>query len=148
MKVESQLEVALAEAVTKTVDSIDTAAGFLAAQAPEVISQLLIWHGIRSALLFVLGITVLFAIQHSARHYSGQGTLIDPDSGLHKNNHLQTLTHDGNGEWCPRVIGAVFIGGLGIVMGIDLTVNNLDWLQILVAEKIWLLEYAAKIIKK
>ena len=148
MKVESQLEVALAEAVTKTVDSIDTAAGFLAAQAPEVVSQLLIWHGIKSALTCVLGIGVLYAIQHVARRYIGQGALIDLDSKLHRNNHLQTLTHDSKGEWCPRVIGTVFAGSLGIVMGIDLTINNLDWLQILVAEKIWMLEYAAKIIKK
>jgi hypothetical protein len=148
MKSESQLDTALAAAVTKTVDSIDTAADFLAAQAPDIIAQLLLWHGIKSALLCVLGIGVIYAIQHVARRYSGQGALIDPDSGLHKNNHLQTLTHDGSGEWCPRVIAAVFVGCLGTVMGIDLTVNNLDWLQILVAEKIWLLEYAAKMIKK
>ena len=148
MKVESQLEIALAEAVTKTVDSIDTAAGFLAAQAPEVISQLLIWHGIKSALICVLGIVILYALQHVARRYSGQGAKIDPDSELHKNNHRHTLTHDNNGELCPRIIGTVFAGSLGIVIGIDLTINNLGWLQILVAEKIWLLEYAANIIKK
>jgi hypothetical protein len=148
MKVESPLDIALAEAVTKTVDSIDTAAGFLAAQAPEVISQLLLWHGIRSALMCVLGIVILYALQHLARSCTGPGDKIDHDSELHRNNHLQTLTHDGNGEWCPRVIGTVFAGSLGIVMGIDLTISNLDWLQILVAEKIWLLEYAAKIIKK
>jgi hypothetical protein len=148
MKVESQLEVALAEAVTKTVNSIDTAAGFLAAQAPEVISQLLIWHGIKSALMFALGIAILYAAQHFSRRYVGKGVKIDPTSDQKRDNYRQTFTHDENGDWCARTIITGFVGVLSIIAGVSFIIDNLDWLQILVAEKIWLLEYAAKIIKK
>ena len=146
MKVESKLEVALAEAVTKTADSIDTAAGFLAAQAPEVIAQLLIWHGIKSAILCALGIVMLYIMQHLVRNCSGKGARINPDYPT-KGNCRQTLTHDRDGELCPRTTITAGMAILGIVICLDLTLNNLDWLQILVAEKIWLLEYAAKIIK-
>lgn len=148
MKFESQLDTALAAAVTKTVDSIDTAAGFLAAQAPEVISQLLLWHGIRSALICVLGMVMLYLIQYLGRHYMGPGAKIDLGKEDRDNNHRQTLTHNEDGEWCVRTLFTACAGVIGFLIGLDLITSNLDWLQILVAEKIWLLEYAAKMIKK
>jgi hypothetical protein len=148
MKVESQLEVALAKAVTKTVDSIDTAAGFLAAQAPEVISQLLLWHGIKSALVCAIGMVMLYVIQYIGRHYLGPGDKIDPGKEDRENNYRQTLTHNEDGEWCVRTLFTACVGVIGFFIGLNLITSNLDWLQILVAEKIWLLEYAAKIIKK
>tara|TARA_R110002126_G_C10175709_1_gene474366 strand:+ start:40 stop:477 length:438 start_codon:yes stop_codon:yes gene_type:complete len=145
MKLQSELDTALAEAVIKTVDGIDTAAGFLAAQAPDIIEQLLFWHGIKSALMFVFGIALLFTLQYLARRYIGKGPI--RECGSPGGRYEQTLTHDGDGEICPRTVFTIMIGFFPVVFGIALTIGNLDWIQIIVAEKIWLLEYAAKMIK-
>jgi hypothetical protein len=145
-KTNDELNAVLIGAVHKTVDVFDTAAEFLAAQAPEVLEQLLMWNLVSSLMSFVTGIVVLYALQHFVRKYSGRGARLNPDSEYCK-DHKQTLTHDENGNICPRTLLTFTVVAIAGSVAFAAVVNNMDWLQILVAEKIWLLEYAAKMIK-
>ena len=49
-----QLQEALAELLGKANNGIDTAGNFLASELPEVIQQLLMWHGVKSLTLCFL----------------------------------------------------------------------------------------------
>jgi hypothetical protein len=142
-----ELNAVLIGAVTKTVDAVETAAGFLAAQAPDVIEQLLMWHLVSSLLLCVTGIVVLYVLQRVLRSCTGKGARVDPDDAYHY-GYKQTLTHDGKGNQCPRIIGTVIASIIVLTIGINLITGNMDWLKIFVAEKIWLMEYATDMVKK
>jgi hypothetical protein len=145
-KTNDELNAVLIGAVNKTVEVFDTAAEFLEAQAPEVLEQLLMWNLVSSLVSFVTGIVVLYALQHFVRKYSGKGARVNPDAEYCR-DRKQTLTHDEAGDICPRVMITFTVVGIAGSVAFAAVVNNMDWLQILVAEKIWLLEYAAKMIK-
>jgi hypothetical protein len=145
-KTNDELNAVLIGAVNKTVEVFDTAAEFLEAQAPEVLEQLLMWNLVSSLVSFVTGIVVLYALQHFVRKYSGKGARVNPDAEYCR-DRKQTLTHDENGNICPRTMLTFTVVSIAGSVAFAAVVNNMDWLQILVAEKIWLLEYAAKMIK-
>jgi hypothetical protein len=141
-----ELNAVLIGAVNKTVKVFDTAAEFLEAQAPEVLEQLLMWNLVSSLLAFVTGIVVLYALQHFVRKYSGKGARVNPDAEYCR-ERKQTLTHNEMGDICPRTMLSFTVVAIAGSVAFAAVVDNMDWLQILVAEKIWLLEYAAKMIK-
>jgi hypothetical protein len=147
IEVKEQLSTVLVGAVSKTVEAVETAAGFLAAQAPDVIEQLLMWHLVNSLLLCVTGVVVLYMLQRILRSCTGKGAAVDPDDTYHY-GYKQTLTHDSKGNQCPRTIATVIVSAVVFMIGINLITGSMDWLQILVAEKIWLMEYAADMVKK
>lgn len=56
-----QLQAALAHVIGKTISGIDASVTFLQAQLPEVVQQLLLWKLVASALLFLLAVAMLLA---------------------------------------------------------------------------------------
>ena len=76
--------------------------------------------------------------------YSGVGTKIK-ESDSRWRNHKVTLTHDEDGDiapWIPVTATVFALAALGCAVLI-----NIDWLKIWIAPKVYLIEYAASLVK-
>lgn len=123
------LNQAFADIVTKALSGVDAAASFLSAQIPDVIHQLLVWKmaqaggGFILCLLFIIGYVFLIKMIVKNGYISG------PD--------LDVLA-----------VLALIIGGIFAVVCVVFAVANLfDMLQIWLAPKIYVMEYASSLIK-
>lgn len=125
-----QLQQAVAVLIEKSIRAFESGADFMADQLPEVVQQLLMWHTVLSAmkavgavLIVILLIVATFKAWKWAKSYKGH-----------------------TDAWFVfamfSVIGwGVFLPGAGFLW-------NLTWLQIWVAPKIFLIEYAARMVTK
>ena len=125
-----QLQKALAELIGKASNGIDASVSFLSAEIPEVIHQLLVWYAAKSAILTVAGILVCV------------GWFFMEKAILRKLRSEEVEFFEI----------AMFYGLLGsfvrlIPASLACTLISLDWLQIWIAPKIWLIEYASRLAK-
>jgi len=118
------LEQTLVELINKT----ETAGDWLMDEIPEVIQQLLIWKGASSFLLWVTGVALIVA---SVKLFKRGLKECEQGGYLYK--------HDA----APAMIFIILPATVGIIMFFDCT----TWLQIMLAPKIYLLEYAAQLMK-
>lgn len=107
---------------------------FLYEQAPEVIAQLLLWHGVESFVIFIL----YFAIFVGGVYGNVKGILF-----LKK-----TIGDDWKENpafWMPTAFGTII--GQIIMLAVISDNMNLTWLKIWIAPKVYLLEYIANLTK-
>lgn len=129
----------LSEALTKIIDATVHAGqigvNFLSEQIPDVIHQLLLWKAIQSFIPFMFGIFMiiggLLGVVYVIKMYKKNAAEYD----LRRPNGLG---YDAFVEW---ILGLACV--LVVFCGFMLSANRMDWLQILVAPKIYLIEYAA-----
>lgn len=134
-----QLQQALSITITKAVSSLETATNFLAAEIPDVIHQLLMWKLIYSASMMALGIIGLIGLV--ALNLYASKFCIKKHEELSENKNY----YDGFQVWFPFGLGSVLAWLFaGSFFAFRL---NLEWLQIWVAPKVWLIEYAARMMK-
>ena len=129
------------------VAHINDGASFLATELPDVISQLLIWHTVKSGAVFMIGVILLALsaksvvwVKRSAkesREAYDRGERWTRYSGCDSTTSHEYDLKAGGFIW----IIPVFL----LVFGACVTANNLAWLQILIAPKVYLIEYAAKL---
>lgn len=122
-----QLQNALAELLGKTIDGIDSSVAFMQSELPDVISQLLTWYAVKGFIYFILSILIIAA------------WLVVTKFALKKTSEWRN--YDGVDIIFMYAMGgapSVFVSGL---------LFNLDWLQIWIAPKIWLIEYSANLVK-
>lgn len=115
-----QLQQALIELINKSMDLGGDALAFTQQQLPEVIEQLLLWKGVQSGLQFLLS---LFFI--GAAIWAGRKFCVEQDVE----------------KYAPAGIGTIFFGVAAMAL------MNLTWLQVSLAPKVYLLEYAANFAK-
>jgi hypothetical protein len=130
-----QLQQALAGLIAMVVAGAEALYEFGAEQVPLVLQQLLLWHAIQSLIYFCIGMLMtlvcgylavaphLYAASGCTRHKLGRWWSSDAD------------------------VPVVVITMLGLLFGPVITMNNLAWLKIWLAPNLYLLEYAAKLIK-
>ena len=128
---------ALIELIGKTNDGIT----FLSSEIPDVISQLLMWHMTISLLSTLLGVILIASFLYALKTYSGKGKLLDET----RREYAQTLTHDKDGDMADRVYITAMVFSTGI--GGSIFLLDIKWLKILIAPKVYLIEYAAALIK-
>lgn len=119
---EEKLQTALAEIINLTLQGKD----FIIEQAPDVITQLLAWKFTVSLAGFIIGWVLLLLV----------GLSIKP---LIKSCRSGGFLYKADCE--PAVcflIAPIILGGILIF--------DIIWLQILIAPKIYLLEYAARLV--
>lgn len=130
------LQNALSDLISKTLNGIDATTGFLQEEIPEVVQQLLMWHGVYNFLIMILCVVGLINMIISyiwcnkiikSTGFKSWTDFGDPTSSLVK-------------VW---VISAV-AGVIGIVSLIEF---NIIWLQIWIAPKLFLIEYMASLVK-
>lgn len=123
------LEKALTEILNKGVAGVEKGVNFLSAELPEVIEQLLLWKACYSVIELLAGLLLIFAC-------------FKIPFIVYKKYKFA--------EWDDYVqIPVVIIGGLTLMIAFigGICLINFRWLQIWIAPKIYLIEYAAKLIK-
>lgn len=110
---------ALVEIINRSFSAVDKAVDFAKEQIPDVIYQLLLWKAVWSFMVMAMCIAAITA------------SIV-----IAKKQHKAT---DGF-SWFFAFI-------LTVLAAIPLFATDFDWLQILVAPKIYLLEYAAELAK-
>lgn len=130
------LQNSLALILKKAIDGVDATVGFLSAQLPDVVHQLIMWklaEAIFWAIVYLIPLVLLFFFLWMGR----------------RNNWYKYTEGYNKGDarfeyWCPMGLAAVLIVT-------PMSYGSLVWLaqaiQIVVAPKIYLIEYAAKLIK-
>lgn len=128
-----ELQKALAAIINKTIGAMDASVNFLQAELPEVIRQLLLWKAVQSCIQFCICLAVFAAFAtatvkflKAAAEYKTKG---DYDDNI------------------MRPLLGIISGGIATIM-IFVVGCNLEWLQIMIAPKVYLVEYAAYLTKK
>jgi hypothetical protein len=130
------------EALKGMIEASTSASSWVISELPEVVDQLLKWKFIESLAFFVLGVVLLL----SSAIIAGLGLLKihrikTQRSKLHSNVWHSSLS--GDGEYLATLALCATI--LAIVSPV-IIFGNLDWLQILIAPKVYLIEYASQIL--
>lgn len=121
-----ELQVVVTSILEKSLKVAEASGEFLVEQTPEVLQQLLLWHGVESGIWFTVNLATLLVIVFYLIPKSVKGC----------------KDKDGNWEeWCPMLM----FWSIPIV--ITLLSVDIVWLKILIAPKLYLLEYATSILK-
>lgn len=99
---------------------------WLYSQSPELISELLLWHGVSSLVQFIICLSVIISVPIA----------------IYKT--LVLWNDDNEGQCIATVIGGCV--GIGLMIGAMHNIN-LTWLQIYIAPKLYMLEYIANLVK-
>lgn len=139
-----QLQQALAAILNKTMTGVDAGISFLSAEIPDVIHQLLMWKMIESMLFFVIGIIVICLTVIFIR--SQYRRVVEKTDSYGSSCYVPTMIFDNRGDVSPGCIIFAIIAMAGMLTG-GILISGLSWLQILIAPKIYLIEYAASLAK-
>ena len=123
-----ELQGTLNEALVSVIESAASAKDFILAETPEVIEQLLLWKMIDSIVATLLGLAILYAVYRFARW------------GYRDANKDSYEQHE-----VLQVLGSV-ASVIAVPMGVWCALQ-LQWLKILIAPKVYLLEYAAELVR-
>lgn len=117
------------EVLLKMLEGLEKAGDFIVEETPEVVQQLLTWHMVESIVgcLFSITIAILFCVAYS-KLWKHTG-----DDDLHYADSIAV-----------RIFSALICGG--VCISIVVCNFNLVWLKILVAPKLYLLEYASQLV--
>lgn len=130
------LQNALSDLISKTLSGIDATTGFLQEEIPEVVQQLLMWHGVYNFLIMILCVVGLINIPIMYNHIC---KIIQSDD---------FIWWDKDGDPTALTVKIMFIFLFTLVVGvISLSKFNIVWLQIWIAPKVFLIEYMASLVK-
>ena len=135
------------EYLLKTIDGIDkgieNTVGFLSAEIPLYVQELLLWYGVKSFIVSLLCVIIIGVVTYFMIKYSGRGEV---DTQYHGGYiYKETLTHNCSGNLDGQAMITIPVY-LCVITIISLGVS-LDWLQIWIAPRVWLLEYASTLVK-
>lgn len=138
-----QLQQALTAILNKTMSGVDAGVNFLSAEIPDVIHQLLLWKMVYSLVIFIGGvllllITVVFVYKQTCK--------VEVEGNVNWKKYKANLSFDTDGDVHPGIIAVIAGGCFGAGFGIA-GMTDLTWLQIWIAPKIYLIEYAASLAK-
>lgn len=138
-----QANAVLITLLEKAVAGVDSAIEFSQAQIPDVIEQLLMWHSIKSLMFFILGLVLVFGSAYII--YYVMTMQPEPDESQ-RGGHKETMWHTSYGSKSGAEIALVLLV-LPIVLGLAFLTKLMVLVQIIIAPKIFLLEYAATLAK-
>lgn len=127
---EEQANKILVELLQKAVGGIDAAVSFSQAQIPDVVHQLLVWNSV-SSFLYQLFVILLIS-----------GYFLS----IKKLNSI-ALNESNSPEKSGLVVVGIVAGGIVSLSFFVSFFFYFDWLKIWLAPKLYLLEYAASLIK-
>lgn len=127
----TDLQSAVAGLINKSLEAAEVTGEFLSEQTPDFINQMLLWYGVESFLCFILGLML-------STHL-----LIFKKWHHETRKKLEAMTDDG----ILLPLWVIFVCFMSTLIGLILLVNNFTWLKIWLAPKLFLVEYAATLIK-
>lgn len=133
----------LVDLLQKASNGIDAAVSFSQAQIPDVIHQLLVWNFASSICAQVFGLLVVIACpfpvkailtRYAKAKVKDETWVIDQSFDFTKSMSFSAF--------CALVMCAV-----AFFVGVLMIATNFDWLKIWLAPKLYLIEYAASLVK-
>ncbi|HAX3035068.1 hypothetical protein JEM57_22530 [Escherichia albertii] len=148
---EEQANKILIELLQKASNGIDTAVSFSQAQIPDVVHQLLLWNMVDSlikTLIAILTIPLVFRFMKK-QYQKVEIGIFDNEGWLWekgKPKYKPTMIWESNGEISFLILplAAVFVLWVSFIIAV---VTNMTWLKIWLAPKLYLIEYAASLVK-
>lgn len=122
---DNELQKALAQILNKTVSAAEAGVAFLQKELPEVIQQLLVWKAVESAIYFLTALVVLWFCLYAIRKM-----------------WAYSKTDSGRGSEA-----LMFFPGVATGLSVLAMIQHIDWLKILIAPKLYLIEFAASLVK-
>lgn len=124
-----QLQQAITKMIEKALNGLDAGAEFLAGEIPDVVMQLMMWHGVYNLLMMVIGVVlvILWCVVEQ-KIYKRMAA-------------CEAVPHD----WVVYIL----MGSIPrcVAAAVCYSMINLEWLKIWIAPKVWLIEYAASLVK-
>ena len=134
-----QTQAVITEILTKALKAVEQGAEFLAGELPEVVEQLLIWHFVSSILTAISGVILLGSIIYFIRkQVAWWNQDVDCEYGGGKEKRYLSSS--------APLIGFNILLIFPIIHSLSY-IGDTAWLKIWVAPKLFLLEYAASIVK-
>ncbi len=141
----------LVDLLKKASDGVDSAIAFSQAQIPDVVHQLLVWNMVDSLIKTLIAIsTIPLVIWFMKKQYQKVEIGKFDNEGWSweegKPKYKQTMIWESNGEISFLILplAAVFVLWVSFIIAV---VTNMTWLKIWLAPKLYLIEYAASLIK-
>jgi hypothetical protein len=122
-----QLTTALTALLNRTIEGVDASVDFLSGEIPLYVQELLMWKGVYSFVFFIIGIILLLAASVG---------------GWFTCKRLKVWVNANTDPYEDRGLTYVVLGI--VVMGIaasGMKALSLTWLQILIAPKVYIVEY-------
>ncbi|EHK6581979.1 hypothetical protein OM190_21245 [Escherichia albertii] len=148
---EEQANKILIELLQKASNGIDAAVSFSQAQIPDVVHQLLLWNMVDSlikTLIAILTIPLVFWFMKKQYQKVEIGKFDDEGWAWEKGKpkYKPTMIWESNGEISFLILplAAVFVLWVSFIIAV---VTNMTWLKIWLAPKLYLIEYAASLVK-
>ena len=131
---EEKFQLAISDLLEKSIRAMEAGGEFLGEQIPDVVYQLLLWHGVKSAMYCVIGILLVgFIVWINKKQFNSIKEQKEEDESW--GEYLSDLP-----ILMCNMFQAFWIFPLVILI-------NIEWLQIWLTPKVWLIEYGAKLIK-
>jgi len=125
----TELDQTANEALRALIDNAASAKEFILAELPEVVQQLLLWKMWESIIYMLMPIAAAIATVVILK--KTMAALIEVD-----------------GDPTIKTVPLVVASAISIVVSlVSMSLLNIDWLQIWLAPKVYLLEYAADLVK-
>lgn len=104
-------------------------------EIPLVVQELLTWKFAESLVFFLSGIVLFIVFTIINTKFWNSGSVEDKYGRIKRSNW--------DGEWAYIILSTV----LYLTISLVTIFNNIDWLQIWIAPRVYLLEYAASLVK-
>jgi hypothetical protein len=130
------LESALINILEKTIAGVEKGVEFLSSEIPDVIYQLLLWHGIKNFIYFLVAILCIAITAFIGKKI--YNTIKADDFKWGENND------PSRGAWYVFFLTCVSI----VPIAFFFNLINIEWIKIWVAPKVWIIEYTATLVKQ
>lgn len=138
----------LTELLQKASNGIDAAVSFSQAQIPDVIHQLLLWNAVSSIISQVVALIVFPVVAILLyRGLKQRGEKVESQGWRGYTFVGRSIFWDEDGDFSFPGFMCCMVGGLAMVWCALAVTLNFDWLKIWLAPKLYLIEYAAHLVK-
>ncbi len=133
--------------IEKSGDGLAAAVDFLCEQSPILVREILVWHGVRSAIPFVCGLLVVLVVLLTRKKgVAWAETAIEPKA-THKDRcpYSRRCKDMQDGlflAWAWCLAGRI----VAVIVGLVLMARSLTWLKVLFAPRLFLLEYIREVV--
>ena len=136
-----QLETQLVEILQSVSTSVGDAKEFIIAELPDVVQQVLSWYTVLSVVENILAILLLIVIGYMIRNMILKPKSMNTANLVQRLSFMKNHYAENRIEYSPAVLLVIAVTfGLFLVAMSKL---NIVFLKILIAPKLWLIEYAA-----
>ena len=153
---DEKLQVALAELINKANQGVDGAVSFMSAELPDVIHQLLVWNIASSCALAVIDLIIVacsIMVMKNWKIMSRSELQAAYDAGEAWTRYggaaggITSIKYDRLMSGEARLLRAVVCSIIVLAGSFTFINNALDVVKIIIAPKVWLIEYAASLAK-